>query len=44
VDSQYKARQSIKQLAKQVEISSQNAVAEGILVGFVKPERRKYVN
>jgi hypothetical protein len=44
VDSQYKARQSIKQFATQVEISSQNAVAEGILVGFVQPEPRKYVN
>jgi len=39
VDSQFKARQSIKQKAKQLEISSQNAVAEGILVGVVGPER-----
>jgi hypothetical protein len=44
VDSQYKARKSIKQFAKQVEIRSQNAVAEGILVGFVQPKGRKYVN
>jgi hypothetical protein len=28
----------------QVEISSQNAVAEGLVVGFVQPEHRKYVN
>jgi hypothetical protein len=40
----FKASQSIRQFAARVEISARNAAVEQIFVGFVGPERQKYVN
>jgi hypothetical protein len=41
VDSQFKARQSIRQFADRVKISAQNAAAEGIIVRVVGPRSYK---